>query len=153
MIVKIRLHAPYKLNLEQFIGNLHSHVKKNILILKYNYNDNQYNHQVMLPSKKEHFTILRSPHADKKARDQFERVTHKRLMNLKFRGLAKEQLPSFYKLLEFMKSSAVGIQFDATFEDFTGGKAPGTYKSKNFKTDNDFSNSSSVNIEYVLPTT
>lgn len=36
--------------------------------------------QAFLPKKIERFTVLRSPHVDKKARDQFERVTHKRLL-------------------------------------------------------------------------
>lgn len=37
---------------------------------------------VYLPKKQEHFTVLRSPHVDKKARDQFERITYKRLIVL-----------------------------------------------------------------------
>jgi len=40
-------------------------------------------HVVYLPQKKEHFTVLRSPHVDKKARDQFERTTYKRLIVIK----------------------------------------------------------------------
>ena len=37
---------------------------------------------IPLPSKKERFTILTSPHADKDARDQYEIRTHKRLMDI-----------------------------------------------------------------------
>jgi small subunit ribosomal protein S10 len=37
---------------------------------------------IPLPSKKERFTILVSPHADKDARDQYEIRTHKRLMDI-----------------------------------------------------------------------
>ncbi len=40
--------------------------------------------QVFLPRRYERFTVLRSPHVDKKARDQFERVTHKRLLKIIF---------------------------------------------------------------------
>lgn len=40
-------------------------------------------HVVQLPKKREQFTVLRSPHVDKKARDQFERITYKRLIVLK----------------------------------------------------------------------
>lgn len=39
---------------------------------------------VFLPRSYERFTVLRSPHVDKKARDQFERTTHKRLLKISF---------------------------------------------------------------------
>lgn len=37
---------------------------------------------IPLPTKKERFTILISPHADKDARDQYEIRTHKRLLDI-----------------------------------------------------------------------
>ena len=37
---------------------------------------------IPLPTKKERYTILSSPHADKDARDQYEIRTHKRLMDI-----------------------------------------------------------------------
>jgi len=37
---------------------------------------------IPLPTKKEVFTILRSPHVNKKSREQFERRTHKRLIEI-----------------------------------------------------------------------
>ena len=37
---------------------------------------------IPLPSKKERFTVLISPHVNKDARDQFEIRTHKRLMDI-----------------------------------------------------------------------
>lgn len=37
---------------------------------------------IPLPTKKEVFTILRSPHVNKSSREQFERRTHKRLVIL-----------------------------------------------------------------------
>ena len=37
---------------------------------------------IPLPTKKERFTILVSPHVDKNARDQYEIRTHKRLMEI-----------------------------------------------------------------------
>lgn len=36
--------------------------------------------QVFLPKRVERFTVLRSPHVDKKARDQFERRIHQRVL-------------------------------------------------------------------------
>lgn len=37
---------------------------------------------IPLPTKKELFTVNRSPHADKKSMDQFEIRTHKRLLDI-----------------------------------------------------------------------
>ncbi|MDR0631920.1 MAG: 30S ribosomal protein S10 [Holosporaceae bacterium] len=37
---------------------------------------------VPLPNKIERFTVLRSPHIDKKSREQFELQTHKRLLDI-----------------------------------------------------------------------
>jgi small subunit ribosomal protein S10 len=37
---------------------------------------------IPLPTKMERFTLQRSPHADKKSRDQFEIRTHKRIMDI-----------------------------------------------------------------------
>jgi small subunit ribosomal protein S10 len=37
---------------------------------------------IPLPTRKERFTVLASPHADKNARDQYEIRTHKRLMQI-----------------------------------------------------------------------
>ena len=37
---------------------------------------------VPLPTKREIITILRSPHVDKDSREQFERRTHKRLIDI-----------------------------------------------------------------------
>ena len=37
---------------------------------------------IPLPTKIERFTLQRSPHTDKKARDQFEIRTHKRIMDI-----------------------------------------------------------------------
>ena len=37
---------------------------------------------IPLPTKKERFTVLISPHVNKDARDQYELLTHKRLMDI-----------------------------------------------------------------------
>ena len=37
---------------------------------------------IPLPTKIERFTVLRSPHIDKKSREQFESRTHKRLIDI-----------------------------------------------------------------------
>ena len=37
---------------------------------------------IPLPTRKNSFTVLRSPHVDKNARDQYEIRTHKRIMDI-----------------------------------------------------------------------
>jgi small subunit ribosomal protein S10 len=37
---------------------------------------------VPLPSRQKIFTVLRSPHVDKKSREQFEITTHKRILDI-----------------------------------------------------------------------
>lgn len=37
---------------------------------------------VPFPNKRRCFTVLRSPHVDKKSREQFELVTHKRILDI-----------------------------------------------------------------------
>ena len=37
---------------------------------------------IPLPNKVEKYTVLRSPHVDKKSREQFEMRTHKRLLDI-----------------------------------------------------------------------
>jgi len=37
---------------------------------------------VPLPNRNQCFTVLRSPHIDKKSREQFELITHKRILDI-----------------------------------------------------------------------
>ena len=37
---------------------------------------------IPLPTKREIFTVLRSPHVDKKSREQFQKKTHKRILDI-----------------------------------------------------------------------
>nr|YP_009755736.1 ribosomal protein S10 [Roya anglica]QIQ22975.1 ribosomal protein S10 [Roya anglica] len=41
------------------------------------------NHFIRLPKKKVLYTVLRSPHIDKKSREQFEMITYKQLQIIK----------------------------------------------------------------------
>lgn len=55
---------------------------------------------IALPTEKKIITVLRSPHVNKKARDQFQLATHKRLMDIyssttkTIDALMKLELPS-----------------------------------------------------------
>ncbi|AWN81648.1 MAG: 30S ribosomal protein S10 [Candidatus Cardinium sp.] len=58
------------------------------------------NGPIPLPCKKEVYTVLRSPHIDKKSREQFQLCTHKRLIDIYYSSakavdaLTKLELPS-----------------------------------------------------------
>ncbi len=59
---------------------------------------------VPLPNKRRCFTVLRSPHVDKKSREQFELITHHRIVDI---------VPSDQTMDELMKlniSSGVDVE-------------------------------------------
>jgi small subunit ribosomal protein S10 len=63
-------------------------------------NGGQVQGPIPLPTRKEIFTILRSPHVNKTSREQFERRTHKRLIQIinptgkTIEALQRMELPS-----------------------------------------------------------
>ncbi len=71
---------------------------------------------VFLPKKKEHFTVLRSPHVDKKARDQFERITHKRLLALKLPYQGPLTIKQLHQFLSFLQTIKVGVSLAYTLK-------------------------------------
>lgn len=67
---------------------------------------------VSLPTKKHLFTVLKSPHVNKKARDQFQLITHKRLIILNCNSFNLENIKLY---LDFIKSISSGIEVKITF--------------------------------------
>ncbi len=65
--------------------------------------------EVFLPVKQEKFTVLRSPHVDKKARDQFERTTHKRLLKVSFLTTDYNWKEDQLRLRRLIESANVGL--------------------------------------------
>lgn len=68
--------------------------------------------QIFLPRRVERFTVLRSPHVDKKARDQFERRIHQRVLSWVFPYLGENKDFSLLLLRKFriLSSLAVGLE-------------------------------------------
>ena len=63
-----------------------------------------------LPKKTTRFTVLKSPHVNKTAREQFEMITCKRLIILNFRV---EKYSDFFKIRQMLanlKSKYVNLQ-------------------------------------------
>lgn len=73
MLVRIKLRAYDHRVLDQTVGEIINTVKKG---------GTKISGPVPLPTKIERYTVLRSPHVDKKSREQFEIRTHKRLIEL-----------------------------------------------------------------------
>jgi small subunit ribosomal protein S10 len=65
--------------------------------------------QIFLPKKQEHFTVLRSPHVDKKARDQFIRITYNRLLKCQIIYEGSSSYLKIFRLLSVLKRINVGV--------------------------------------------
>jgi small subunit ribosomal protein S10 len=64
--------------------------------------------EIFLPKKIERFTVLKSPHVDKKAREQFERITYKRTLYI---DLPKNKDSFFhYRIIKLISSNILGVQ-------------------------------------------
>ncbi|MEK7309329.1 MAG: 30S ribosomal protein S10 [Planctomycetota bacterium] len=73
MLVRIKLRSYDHRVLDQTVGEIINTVKKG---------GTKISGPVPLPTRIERYTVLRSPHVDKKSREQFEIRTHKRLIEL-----------------------------------------------------------------------
>ena len=65
---------------------------------------------VPLPTKKEIFTVLRSPHVNKDSREQFMQTTHKRLLDIDLPPLAS-------KTIDVLTTMDLPTGVDVTIED------------------------------------
>lgn len=117
LIVSIRLKAYHPTYINQFIvkaeENLRTLLGSSFFIKSH----------IFLPSKREHFTVLRSPHVDKKARDQFERVTHKRVLVLVFTntGNTVAQLKNLFlhRVIQILSGLAIGVELRVAYSSST----------------------------------
>jgi len=71
--IRIRLKAYDHRQLDQSVGEIVDTAKRTGARLA---------GPIPLPTKIERYTVLRSPHVDKKSREQFEIRTHKRLLDI-----------------------------------------------------------------------
>lgn len=103
IVLKVKSFHPYYINM--FMTRLSEHAGK-MLNVKLE--------QAFLPSRYERFTLLKSPHVDKKAREQFERVTHKRLISVIItqNNSNKSNLEELDKMFRLIQTLSVGIEID-----------------------------------------
>ena len=74
--------------------------------------------QIFLPKRIQRFTVLRSPHVDKKARDQFERRIHQRLVSWVFAysGEGENFALLFMRKFRILSSLAIGVESRITYK-------------------------------------
>ena len=71
--------------------------------------------QIRLPTKKKKFTVLRSPHIDKKSREQFEWVRYKESIFLSF-----QKVGTFSLFVFLLKNSAFpGVEIEINLKHST----------------------------------
>ena len=73
LIIILKLKSFHSYYLNKYIFLLWKKFRKEIPTIE---------HQIFLPKQIERFTVLKSPHVDKKSREQFEVRTHKRLLDI-----------------------------------------------------------------------
>jgi small subunit ribosomal protein S10 len=86
--------------------------------------------QAFLPKKIQRWTVLRSPHVDKKARDQFERISHKRVVTINMPPTPPSSSSSSdasnvelaYRLLRSLSNIAAGVEVRARYLSSTGAR-------------------------------
>lgn len=105
LTVRIKSFHPFYIN--RFVMLSQEEAKK-FFVMKVN--------NVFLPSKIERFTVLRSPHVDKKARDQFERITHKRLLQMTLYNVNNNSLETAHHLINILQKIAVGVSLVYKFK-------------------------------------
>lgn len=103
--VKIKSFHPFYIN--RFVMLSQEEAKK-FFVTKVN--------NIFLPSKLERFTVLRSPHVDKKARDQFEKVTHKRLLQMTLSNVNNQSLDFLHHFIGVLQKFAVGVSLVYKFQ-------------------------------------
>jgi len=63
-----------------------------------------------LPRNYEKFTVLKSPHVDKKARDQFERITYNRLLSFNYISTKNFLQSDLSRLITLLQNCSIGVE-------------------------------------------
>lgn len=98
MYLYLKIYSFHNSFIEKFIKNIELLLKKNNL---------QYNIYT-LPIKNDKYTILRSPHVNKSARDQFQKTTYKKQIKIKLSK--KITLDKIKQLLTLIKLFSIGTK-------------------------------------------
>jgi small subunit ribosomal protein S10 len=70
---------------------------------------------IALPTKIQRYTVLRSPHIDKKSREQFEIKHFNRLLSIKYNPTDSSEVLKIKFLINYIKNSCAGCQLKITY--------------------------------------
>lgn len=104
LILRLKSFHPFYLN--RFVMLVQNVIGNDTIIIKH----------IFLPKQRQHFTVLRSPHVDKKARDQFEKVIHNRLLIINFSLFGEDSLQKAHDIIRRLQKIAVGVSLIYTFQ-------------------------------------
>ena len=71
---------------------------------------------VSLPTKIQRFTVLRSPHVDKKSREQFELKMYSKLLTVVFDPMSEFDKQTAKLFINFIKNSTAGVQLKISYK-------------------------------------
>lgn len=108
LYLKIKVKSFHKYYLNRFIVLVEENIKANMLNL---------NSHVFLPNQIERFTVLTSPHVDKKAREQFERRIYKSILLIDVTDYEKNWM--LFKLIRLFSILSIGVSFKIVYEKKT----------------------------------
>lgn len=70
---------------------------------------------IALPIKIQRFLVLRSPHIDKKSREQFEIKNHFRLLTIEYNTTDTGEVLKLKYIINYIKNSCAGCQLKITY--------------------------------------
>ena len=70
---------------------------------------------ISLPTKIQRYTVLRSPHIDKKSREQFEIRHYKKLLIIYFDPLNTLEVANVQYIVNYINNSLSGCQLNITY--------------------------------------
>lgn len=103
-----------KINIKIEIKAFHPYYLNKLIIVLYKYLMNfpfliKNKKIISLPKKTERFTVLRSPHVDKKARDQFERITFKKIFVMELVNGYEKEIFNIMRILQLLIKQNSGV--------------------------------------------
>jgi len=105
IVLQFRLKAYHSYYLNRFVILIKTHLNKTQYLTV---------SCVSLPKTYERFTILRSPHVDIRARDQFERITHNKLFTISFYSNESNLKETIMRITTIFQNYALGLDVSMT---------------------------------------
>jgi ribosomal protein S10 len=107
MIIKIRFKTFHQKNFDAFLPKVLQKINASAFVAT---------GVASLPTQTFRYTVLRSPHVDKKSREQFEIKIYNKLIVFSFDGYSDIQTQKVKLLIDFIKSSSSGLKLKITYK-------------------------------------